>query len=145
MSCQKFFFTSEQNLRSFLFCELVLKGIPSIFYLLRNDLERNYEVPSLFSSTKRFRTEFRAFFSSAKWFVAKLQSSECFFTLLQNGLVRNHAFFLSSAEWLGTEFQEFSVSRNRRNSNGMNQNVRLFRVPWKIFFPKNGNPSTEIL
>ncbi len=36
---------------------------------------------------------------------------------------------LSSAEGFGTEFQEFSVPRNNRNSVGNNHLSRLFRLP----------------
>ncbi len=56
------------------------------FYLPRNGSERNYEVPMFFSSTKWFRTEFRAFFY-----------------LLRNGSERNSK---------GFPFRE--LARNRR-------------------------------
>ncbi len=45
--------------------------------------------------------------------------------------------------WLGTEFRAFSVPRNRRNSDGMNQNFRLIRVPRNFFFSQNGNPTAN--
>jgi hypothetical protein len=41
---------------------------------------------------------------------------------------------LNPVEWLRTEFRAFSVPRKRRNSDGMNQNFRLFRVPRNNFF-----------
>jgi hypothetical protein len=59
------------------------------------------------------------------------------FYIPRNGSELNSEFFLSSAEWLGTEFRAFSVPRNRYNSDGMYQNFRLFRVPscaHNIFF-----------
>ncbi len=43
-------------------------------------------------------------------------------------------WFFSPAEWLG-----------RRNSDEMNQNFRLFRVPRKQFFSENGNPTSSCL
>ncbi len=42
--------------------------------------------------------------------------------------------FFSSAECFGTEFREFSVPRNSRNSAGTNQLFRLFRLPRNNFF-----------
>jgi hypothetical protein len=129
--------------------------LPIFFFL--NGLERNSEC----SSVKWFGIEFRAFLSSAEKFGTKLRSSE-YFSLLRNVSERNseHFYlprngsdqfweffsstkwfrkesraFLSSAEWLGTEFRAFFVPRNGQNSDGMNQNLRLFRVP-RIYFQK---------
>ncbi len=49
--------------------------------------------------------------------------------------------FFSSEERFGTEFREFSVPWNRRNSAGTNQLFRLFRLPWNNFLSKIVNPS----
>ncbi len=46
----------------------------------------------------------------------------------------------SSAEGFGTEFREFSVLRNSRNSVGSNQLFRQFRIPWNNFFVGNSQP-----
>jgi hypothetical protein len=69
--------------------------------------------------------------------------------MVQNGIAQ---LFLTSAEWnsevpelrsfkvhsvfslFGTEFRAFSIPRNRQNSDGMNQNFRLFRVSRNNFF-----------
>ncbi len=57
------------------------------------------------------------------------------FSLLQNCSERNSELFLSSGEWLRTEFRAFSVPWNRRNSDGMNQNFRsVLRI--NFFFQK---------
>jgi hypothetical protein len=48
------------------------------------------------------------------------------------------AFF--SAEWFETEFREFSVPRNSRNSAGTIQLFRLFCLPRNNFFVKNCQP-----
>jgi hypothetical protein len=91
------------------------------FYLPRNVSQRNYEVPSVFSSAKWFRTK----------------SELVYFH--RNGFGREFRIFLFSAERLGTELRAFSVLWNRRNSDGMNQNFRLFPVPWNFFLSENGN------
>jgi hypothetical protein len=95
---------SERNSECFVFCEIIQKGIPSIFIfrgLFRNEITK-FRV--FFSSTKWFLTEFRAFLSSAKWFGMKLRGSE-YFSLLQNSSERNsELFYVSFTEWLGTEF-----------------------------------------
>jgi len=46
----------------------------------------------------------------------------------------------SSTEWFGTEFREFCVPRNSRNSVGINQLFRLFRLPRNNFFVGNCQP-----
>ncbi len=48
--------------------------------------------------------------------------------------------FFSSAEWFGTEFRKFSVSRNSRNSAGTNRLFRLFRLPRNNFLVGNWQP-----
>ncbi len=128
--------------------------IPSVFSLLWNGLEQNFKhfyfiflgilrnkIPKfqvIFSSTKWFGTEFRAFVSSAEWFGAKLQSSECF-SLLQNGLEQNSSFFIfCGMAWNG--IPSISVLRNSRNSDNMNQNIRLFRVPRNNYFLRKWQP-----
>jgi hypothetical protein len=56
---------------------------------------------------------------------------------------KNQLFSLNSyscLEWLGTEFRAFSVPRNRRNSDGLNQNLGLFRLPRKKIFLRKWQP-----
>jgi hypothetical protein len=48
--------------------------------------------------------------------------------------------YLSFSEWFGTEFREFSVPRNSRNSVGINHLVRLFRLPRNNYFVGNCQP-----
>jgi hypothetical protein len=48
--------------------------------------------------------------------------------------------FFSSAERFGTEFREFSVPRNSRNSAGTNLLFHLFRLPRNNFFVRNCQP-----
>jgi hypothetical protein len=55
-------------------------------------------------------------------------------------IVQNWGAFFSSAERFGTEFREFYVSRNGRNSAGTNQLFRLFRLPRNTFFVGNCQP-----
>ncbi len=70
------------------------------------------------------------FFSSTKWFGKEFR------------------VFLSVAEWIGTEFRAFSVLRNRRNSDGLNQNFRLFctamAIPFIYSFSGNSADSAPI-
>jgi hypothetical protein len=70
-------------------------------------------------------TKFRMFFSLTKWFGTEFRA------------------FLFSPEWIGISqngsernFERFS---NSRNSFGMNQKFRLFRVPRNNFFSENDN------
>jgi hypothetical protein len=86
------------------------------------------------------------------YFCSMERNSELF-SLPQNGSERNserlllilfhdtefRAFF-SSPERFGTEFREFSVPRNSRNSAGTNQLFRLFRLPRNNFFGGNCQP-----
>jgi hypothetical protein len=89
--------------------------------------------------------EFRIFLSSAERFGTKLRRSECF-SCLQKGSKWNskHFYlsewfgtdfraFLSTAERLGTKFRVFSVQQHRRNSDEMDPNFHLFRVPRNNF------------
>ncbi len=46
----------------------------------------------------------------------------------------------SSAEGFGTEFREFSVPQNNRNSVGNNHLFRLFRLPRSYYFVRNSQP-----
>jgi len=91
--------------------------------LLQNSLERNSE----------------HFYLSRNGPERNCEVPECY-SLQQNGSEQKSEPFLSSAEWLGTEFRAFSVPRNRRNSDGMNQNFRLFRIPRNNFFLGNWQP-----
>jgi hypothetical protein len=45
-----------------------------------------------------------------------------------------------SAEWVRNGIRDFSVSSNRRNSIGINQFFRLFRLPQNNFFVRNCQP-----
>jgi hypothetical protein len=85
--------------------------------------------------------------------VAAWERNSELFSLLRNGSERNseglllilfhgtefRAFF-SSAGWFGTEFREFSVPRNSRNSAGTNQLFRIFHLPRNNFFVGNCQP-----
>ncbi len=46
--------------------------------------------------------------------------------------------FFSSEKWFGTEFQSFSLTRNRRNSDGT---VVCSVLRGIIFLSENGNPN----
>jgi hypothetical protein len=68
----------------------------------------------------------------------------CLLLILQRSSPFKHCatsakIFLSSVEWLETQFQVFSVPQNRWNSNRINQNFLLFHVPQNNFFSENGN------
>jgi hypothetical protein len=110
------------------------------FFCLRHALERNFKsllsternsehfsplrngsngIPRVFCSAEWFRTEFREF---AYIFA---QNSENF---LLCGMVRN------------SEFREFSVPQNSRNSAKTNQLFRLFRLQRINFFVGNCQP-----
>jgi hypothetical protein len=80
-------------------------------------------------------TEFRYVFSSAEWFGTKFQE---FCSNLFHG-TEFRAFF-SPRNGFGTEFRDFSVSSSRRNSIGINQFFRLFRLPQNNFFVRNCQP-----
>ncbi len=120
-------------------------------------------IDSMFSSKTYFGTEFRVVVSSAEWFGTEFQVFADFFvprnlnsklfSLPGNGSERNSQrlllilfhdtefrTFFSSAEQFGTEFREFSVPRNSRNSDGTNQFFRLFRLPRNNFFVGNCQP-----
>ncbi len=75
---------------------------------------------------------------SSKEFKTFLNPSNVFISIKWFGT--EFRVFLTSTEWLGTEFRVFSVPRNRRNSDGMNHNIRLFRVPRNNFFPGKWQP-----
>ncbi len=62
-------------------------------------------------------------------FLFKEQSSKLFY-LLRNDSERN-------------ECQAFFVHWNRRNSHGINQSFRLFRIPPNKFFSESGNPRLD--
>jgi hypothetical protein len=62
------------------------------------------------------------------------RNSTCFY-LLRYGSKRNSELFIVR-RMTGTEFRAFSVPRKRRNSNGMNKNFRLFRLPRNNFSRK---------
>ncbi len=107
-------------------------GIPSCWLFRGMVRNRNPRVCFYFCSTER--------------------NSELF-SLPRNGSERNpeslllflfhsaefQAFF-SFAERFGTEFREFSILRNSRNSAGTNQLFRLFRLPRNNFFVGNCQP-----
>jgi hypothetical protein len=70
--------------------------------------------------------EFQGFFSSEKWFGTEFRG------------------FFSSEKWFGTEFQSFSLTRNRRNSDGTavcSVCSVWFRITRNNFLSENGNPS----
>ncbi len=80
------------------------------------------------------------------------------FSLPQNALERNSESFLlflfhgpefgvvfSSAEGFGTEFREFSVPWNSRNSVGNNHLFRLFRLPRNYFLSEIPNPTLNAI
>ncbi len=93
---------------------------------IRNPVpEEGMEFIVVFSSTERFRTEFREFSSI---FVPRYRIQSSF----------------SSAEWFGTEFWEFSVPRNSRNSAGTSQMFRLFCLPQNNFLSKIANPTEDV-
>ncbi len=90
-----------------------------------------------------------------------LRNGVCFFlcsternselvSLPQNGLEQNSEslllFLFHSTLFppLGTEFREFSVPRNSRNSAGTNQMFRLFHLPRNIFFVGNCQPYFQL-
>ncbi len=54
--------------------------------------------------------------------------------------VRNSEHFSLQRNGFGTEFLDFSVPSNRRNSIGINQFFRLFRLPRYNFFVRNCQP-----
>jgi hypothetical protein len=133
--------------------------IDSIFRR-RHASERNSESFLLFLFRE---TEFRVVFSSAGWFGTEFQLFASIgvpgngiprlISLPRNGSERNsetlllllfhgtefRAFF-SSSERFGTEFREFSVPRNSRNSAGTNQMFRPFRLPRNNFLVGNCQP-----
>jgi hypothetical protein len=88
--------------------------IPSVFIFC--EIVRK-EIPSIFIFRNGLEqiTKFQVIFSSRKWFGSESRA------------------FLYSEESLGTEFRAFFVPRNTQNSDGMNQNFRLFRVPRNNF------------
>ncbi len=128
-------------------CQMLQNGIPRVclcfcsternselFSLLLKDSERNTESLVQFLL---YRTEFRAFFSSAEF-----QESASIFVPLE----RVSSIF-SSTEWFWTEFREISVPRNSRNSAGANQNCFVYSVfRGIIFLSEISNPTynTEI-
>ncbi len=71
----------------------------------------------LFFVLDEFGMSFQRFFLS-------LNGSDEFSSVFSSTSERNSELFLSSGEWLRTEFRAFSVPRNRRNADGMNQNFR---------------------
>jgi hypothetical protein len=82
------------------------------------------------------------FFSFAEWSERNYELSIVF--TYSKWFVTEFCPFLSSAEWLGTEFRVFSVPQNRWNSDGLNQNFRLFSVPGNNIFSENGNPNLYV-
>jgi len=63
------------------------------------------------------------------------QNSKCLLLFFFRGPEFRVVF--SSEEWFRTEFREFPVPRNSRNSAGTNQLFRLFRLPRNNFFVGN--------
>jgi hypothetical protein len=106
-------------------------------------------IDSVFSSETCFGTEFREF---ASIFVPRngIPSWFLFRGLVQNGIPRVSFLFLfhgtefitffSSVEYFGTEFREFSVPRNSRNSAGTSQLFCLFSLPRNNFFVGSCQP-----
>jgi hypothetical protein len=54
--------------------------------------------------------------------------------------VRNSEHFSLPRNGFGTEFRDFCIPRNSRNSVGINQLFRLFRLPRNNFFVGNCQP-----
>ncbi len=105
-------------------------------------------IESVFSSVKCFRMEFREF---AFVFVPhRIKSCFLFHRMVQNRIPsfcfffcsteQNSEHFFSSAEWFGTKFRMFYVTRDSPNSAGTNQ---LFRPVFLgiIFWSEIDNPS----
>ncbi len=105
----------------------------------------------------------RSFFSSAEWFGTEfhlfasivvprngIPSGFLFLGMVQNEIPRalllllfhdtEFRAFFSSSDWFGTEFREFSVPRNSRNSAGTNQMFRPFLLPQNNFLVGNCQP-----
>jgi hypothetical protein len=107
---------SEQNSECVSLLRNFMEHNSEHFYLPRNGLERNYDSNCFFLLHNGSERNSELFLSSTEWFRTEFR------------------VFLSSTEWLGTKFRAFSVLQNRRNSDGMSQNFRLFRVPRNFFF-----------
>ncbi len=113
----KVFFHFGTKSKQFSLCEMVLKGIPSIF-IFRGMMGRKLrKVLSLFSSTKRFRMKFRAlllrgmFPKEIKMFRVFSSYTKC--------LERNSAFFLifSGMAWnrFPSVFRSSKLAEFQRN------------------------------
>ncbi len=94
---------------------MVQNEIPSVFLFCEMVWSR---ILSIFTFRRMVRNKFPMFFSSAKWFGTEFQA------------------FLSSA----TEFRAYSISQNKRYSDGVNKN---FCLPFcvEFFILENGNHS----
>jgi hypothetical protein len=112
----------EQNFKHcyFIFFGMVRNENPKfllhVIFFLRNGLEQNSEHLLLNGLDEIIK--FRVFLSSAKWFGTEFQAFFIFCWMACNGI------------------RAFSVPQNRRNSDKMNQNFRLFRVPLNIFLSR---------
>jgi hypothetical protein len=93
-------------------------------------------VDSMFSSRTCFETEFQIVFFSVEWFRTEFRA--LLLILFQCTEFRS---FFSIAERFGTEFQEFSVPWNSRNSTRTIQLFRLFRLPRNKFYVGNCQPT----
>ena len=60
-------------------------------------------------------------------------------------MVRNSEHFSLPRNGFGTEFRDFCVPWNRRNSVGINQFFRLFRLPRNNFFVGNCQPYSLLI
>ncbi len=96
------------------------------------------EIPVFLSSAKWFETEFRACKIFAEWFGTKLQVR--MFISSTKWFETEFWALLSYMEWLGMESRAFSIPRNRRNSDGINHNIRWFSAPRDYFFLGKWNP-----
>jgi hypothetical protein len=116
MLCVKHILTCERAKNMGLFTHVFVRDVR------RNGIPR---VCSYFCSTER-SSEFICLPRSNLE-----QTSKCLLLVLFHGLGIPSSF--SSAEWFRTEFREFSVLRNSRNSAGTNQLLRLLRLPRNNF------------
>jgi hypothetical protein len=121
---------------SFLFHGKVQNGIPSVCSTTQ----------PLNCSTKRSGRKklilYHRYYYSTHMLIVFFCSNKYSFIYLLLILFHSTEFraFFSLAERFGTEFREFSVPRNSRNSAGINQLFRLFRLPRNNFFVGNCQP-----
>jgi hypothetical protein len=130
---------SEQNFECFSLLQYRSERKSEYFYHLQSGSEGNNKILSVFLFYQIVQSRIPSIFIFRKIVLNEITK----FRVFRKWLGTKFRAFLSSAEWLGTEFWAFSVPRNRRNFDRMNQNFRLFRVPRIIFFSENGNAGWE--